>query len=157
MQPRNSLIRAFALLGLFSFGDAALAAEKLYRWNDANGNPVVSDRPPPAGTPYTTLNPAKYGVGTAAKRALREEPVTASAPRASGIAEAEKALADGKNVEIEKNPQLCAQARDNIFKLETFPRMRVTDDDGTVRFMTDEERAQQLATAKEVAAANCED
>jgi hypothetical protein len=58
-------------------------------------------------------------------------------------------------VKIEKHPELCDQAKDNVFKLETFPRIRVTDDDGTVRFMTDEEREKQLATAREVAAANC--
>ena len=57
---------------------------------------------------------------------------------------------------VEPQPALCDQARDNIFKLETFARMRVQDDSGEVRFMTDDERASQLSTAYQVRDANCD-
>ena len=30
-------------------------ASPTYRWVDDNGNPVLSDRPPPTGTPYTEI------------------------------------------------------------------------------------------------------
>jgi hypothetical protein len=57
---------------------------------------------------------------------------------------------------VDAQPALCEQAKDNIFKLETLPRIRVQGDDGEVRFMSDEERAQQLQTAQSVRDAHCE-
>ena len=131
------------------------SAGTVYRWTDAQGNAVMSDRPPPAGTVYTTLNGSKYGASVNAP----SNPNAVSPPAettASSPNSAPPAASDGnREVVIEKRPELCEQAKDNIFKLETFPRMRVTGDDGEVRFMTDEERASQLATAKKVAESNC--
>jgi len=56
---------------------------------------------------------------------------------------------------VEKSPDLCQQATDNIATLETFARIRTTDPDGTVRFLTREEIEGQLAVAKSVAEVNC--
>lgn len=134
-------------------------AGDLYRWNDDNGNPVMSDRPPPAGTPYTVINAERYGANTNVV-----SPVTNPA---SNPASADTKREDGSDagsignrkvaarVRIEKHPELCAQAKEAIFQLETFPRVRVTDDSGEVRFMTDTERTEQLNRAREVEAANC--
>ena len=134
-------------------------AGDLYRWNDGNGNPVMSDRPPPAGTPYTVINAERYGANTNVV-----SPVTNPA---SNPASADTKHEDGSDagsignrevaarVRIEKHPELCAQAKEAIFQLETFPRVRVTDDSGEVRFMTDTERTEQLNRAREVEAANC--
>ena len=134
-------------------------AGDLYRWNDDNGNPVMSDRPPPAGTPYTVINAERYGANTNVV-----SPVTNPA---SNPASADTKREDGSDagsignrevaarVRIEKHPELCAQAKEAIFQLETFPRVRVTDDSGEVRFMTDTERTEQLNKARDVEAANC--
>lgn len=136
-----------------------LPAAELYRWNDAEGNPVVSDRPPSPGTPYTTLNGKKYGAGVNApgkpSSGAQSPSRTGNQPENKVASSAPGPQSGDGNVVIEKRPELCTQAKDNIFKLETFPRMRVKDDDGEVRFMTDEEREKQLATAKKVAEANC--
>ena len=43
-------------------------ASPTYRWVDDNGNPVLSDRPPPAGTPYTEIE-IKTGLKRYAKSA----------------------------------------------------------------------------------------
>ncbi len=50
----GALILATALLTLSSFG--ANASEIVYRWKDADGNPVNSDRPPPQGTEYEVIS-----------------------------------------------------------------------------------------------------
>jgi hypothetical protein len=119
---------------------------------------VISDRPPPQGTPHTTLNGARYGTISAPQKPTKNTaPLT---PNASAAEPAEGPLGETarevttKTV-VEKHPELCDQANDVIFKLETFPRIRTTDDDGTVRFMTEEEIGAQLETAKKVAEANC--
>ena len=53
------------------------------------------------------------------------------------------------------NPDLCEQARENIFKFETFARMRMRDETGEVRFISDEERATELAHAYRVRDTHC--
>lgn len=50
----------------------------------------------------------------------------------------------------------CAAARERLFKLETFPRKRV-EEDGEIRFMTDEEVAEQLRINRELVKRHCPD
>ena len=153
----RSGVRSITLLSILGLTPALVAnAGDMYRWSDGNGNPVMSDRPPPLGVPYTVIDADRYGAKANVvaappppnnEQAQRETPSPAGDRQSGGAA--------GTRIEIEKHPELCDQAKDAIFQLETFARVRVTDDDGTVRFMTDEERAEQLARAREVANANC--
>ena len=150
-------IAACSILFLFLQGQP-VDANPTYRWVDANGNPVLSDRPPETGIPYTEV-----GVDTGFRRYPKpiatettEPDGQASANSTSTSLTANATVGQATRVEVvEAQPALCEQAKDNIFKLETFPRMRVRDDDGEVRFMSDEERATQLATAYKVRDANC--
>ncbi|MCH1602062.1 MAG: DUF4124 domain-containing protein [Luminiphilus sp.] len=156
-KPTFFHIAASSILLLFLQGQPA-DASPTYRWVDDNGNPVLSDRPPETGTPYTEV-----GVDTGFRRypkpvATETTQPGGQAPTGSASA-SPRASSNGAEANptkvVEAHPALCEQAEDNIFKLETFPRMRVRDDDGEVRFMTDEERATQLATAYKVRDANC--
>ena len=129
-----------------------------YRWVDQNGNPVLSDRPPEAGIPYTEVG-IETGFRRYAKPVSAEKTESSDNP-APGAKPATLAastdVSESVRLEaVEPQPALCDQARDNIFKLETFARMRVQDDSGEVRFMTDDERASQLSTAYQVRDANC--
>jgi len=156
-KPTVFPILAFLMLVLLLQGQPADAGPT-YRWVDDNGNPVLSDRPPEAGIPYTEV-----GVGTGFRR--YPKPIATETAESGGQAPATNAPSSplssttggqSNRVEVvDAQPALCEQAKDNIFKLETFPRMRVRDDDGEVRFMSDEERATQLATAYKVRDANC--
>ena len=159
-QPRRSwrsCVRSITLLVTFSLTPAMVAtAGDMYRWSDTNGNPVISDRPPPLGVPYTVIDADRYGAKANAVSAppppnVEQDQRAVSSP----VGDVQSAGGGGTRIEIEKHPELCDQAKDAIFQLETFARVRVTDEDGTVRFMTDEERAEQLARAREVANANC--
>lgn len=130
-----------------------------YRWVDQNGNPVLSDRPPEAGIPYTEVG-IETGFRRYAKPVSAEKTESTDNP-APGEKPATLAastdVSESVRIEaVEPQPALCDQARDNIFKLETFARMRVQDDSGEVRFMTDDERASQLSTAYQVRDANCD-
>ena len=134
------------------------AAGPTYRWVDNNGNPVLSDRPPKAGIPYTEVGVdtgfRRYPKPVATETAEPGGQAPAGSASVSTLASSTGAGANPTTV-VEAHPALCEQAKDNIFKLETFPRMRVQDDNGEVRFMSDEERATQLATAYKVRDANC--
>ena len=133
---------------------ASAVSAETFRWIDDNGNPVLSDRPPPSGTPYTeVVSGGGFGPSRSSSDAPSSGPESSSsafmAPTADGQAVAQDAA-------TYKQPELCEQAKDTIFKLETFPRARVKDETGEVRFMTDSERSQQLQTAKLVRDAHCE-
>ena len=158
---RRTVVAPFLSLSLSLFLSPFLTATSIadttYRWTDDNGNPVLSDRPPAAGTPYTEV-----GVNTGLRRypkptSIDEENTSDAASTsvpANAMRDTSVGNANGLQV-VQVEPALCDQARDNIFKLETFAQMRLQDSDGTVRFMTDEERSEQLAIAYRVRDANC--
>ena len=136
-------------LFLSLFLTATSIAETTYRWTDDNGNPVLSDRPPAAGTPFTEI-----GVKTGLRRFPRTIHISpthdnnASVLPASGKTMTNAPANSAENARgTHGNPDLCEQARENIFKFETFARMRVRDETGEVRFISDEERAQELVRA----------
>ena len=156
---RKSLIRAIALAALIplAYSPTNALAGTTYRWVDDNGNPVLSDRPPEAGTPYTEV-----GVDSGFRRYPKpatdspaEESPESAGSASTSVSQSAPRASDSTLSIVEPRPELCTQAMDNIFKLETFPRMRVQGEDGEVRFMSDEERAAQLQRAYTVRDANC--
>ena len=156
---RKSLLWAIALAAItpLVYAPTDAWAGTTYRWVDDNGNPVLSDRPPETGTAYTEVG-VESGFRRYPKPAPENPPqkITAADSAPSSVTSQSAPSGSSEVVSIiEPKPELCAQAKDNIFKLETFPRMRVQDDDGEVRFMSDDERAAQLKTANTVRDANC--
>jgi hypothetical protein len=129
----------------------------MYRWNDSNGRPVISDRPPPPGTPHTTLNSAQYGKSGV----RREEPQTPTSNRLEAdIPEATNQSSSNNDnatasVRIQKNADLCKHAQDNIYTYENFSRIRTEDPDGTVRFMSSEEIEIKLEGARQIENRHC--
>lgn len=149
--------RQIALVGLL-FGPALLmaASDTLYRWDDAKGNPVISDRPPPVGTPYSTLD-ANYS-GNRRMGSIKAPSATAPSnvplPR---VPASSTAGSDASQAPVKKNPTLCQEAQDNIFKLETFARIRMEDPvTGEIRFLSDEERQNQLESARAQTEIHCD-
>lgn len=153
--PRLLFIAACVALALSQMA----SANTTYRWVDQNGNPVLSDRPPEAGVPYTEVGVEsgfkRYPKPTGMNEPDMNEPdATGESPTA--LSSPSAASSPTRIEVVSPQPDLCDQAQDNIFKLETFPRMRVQDENGEVRFMTDEERSAQLAAAYRVRDANCD-
>lgn len=146
---------AFAIFSIL-WGHFAVA-EVTYRWTDKNDNPVLSDRPPAAGTPYSEVSEAgglKHPAGTVEPASTTDErSVSGQIPITESGSKDRVSLGGAQTVSPE--PALCDQANDNIFKLETLPRVRIEDRKGEVRFMTEDERAAQLAAAYQVRDTHC--
>ena len=153
--PRLLFIAACVALAL----SQTVSANTTYRWVDQNGNPVLSDRPPEAGIPYTEVG-VDIGFRRYPKPTGMNEPDVnesdATGASSTNLSSASAASSPTRIEVVSPQPDLCDQAQDNIFKLETFPRMRVQDENGEVRFMTDKERSAQLAAAYRVRDANCD-
>ena len=56
MKEKTAFYRRFFVTLLLAALIPQGVASTTYRWVDENGNPVLSDRPPPAGTPYTEVD-----------------------------------------------------------------------------------------------------
>ena len=137
------------LLGLLA---QPTVAAIMYRWSDINGRPVISDRPPPPGTAYTTLDSAQYRKSAIRRDKKASDTVERGATNPSQQAPSESPAA---SVHIQKNADLCKHAQDNIYTHENFSRIRTVDPDGTVRFMSSAEIEVKLSDARQVEKSHC--
>jgi hypothetical protein len=126
------------------------AGETYYRWTDDRGNPVHSDRPPPKGVDYEVVS-----TGSSLIRPVESEegivPLEAK-PRVGNEFE----QVDTKETKIEKNPEYCQRARDNLEALSLSVRIRVRDDQGEYRYLNKEEKEAQRQQAQDMMEMHCE-
>jgi hypothetical protein len=141
---------AAGLVLLSLTGFPAQAVGKYYRWVDETGTTVNSDRPPPAGVKYETMSGTTNFMYP---EASKEEP---SVPEETPVATKDPAVAKSQTRPmLEKNPEYCAQATQNLEVLNTKARVRIPDADGNYRYIDEEEKAEQRATAEAIIAQHC--
>ncbi len=58
---------------------------------------------------------------------------------------------------VEKNPEYCARAKENLEVLRNAPRIRQRNDQGELRFLSEEERKTEIAKAEKAIETHCED
>jgi len=131
-------------------GFPTLAGGKYYRWVDETGTTVNSDRPPPAGVKYETIS------GTSSFMYPEAAEPEATAPEEKPAAKQNPEVAKSQTRPmLEKNPEYCAQAKQNLEVLNTKARIRVPDEDGNYRYIDEDEKAEQRATAESIIAQHC--
>ncbi|NQX90279.1 MAG: DUF4124 domain-containing protein [Halioglobus sp.] len=129
------------------------AQDKLYRWVDDQGNPVNSDRPPEGDVQYEIISTQSNMV--------RAVDVEASEPGASGAKsdpntkDSDNALVDDRRIKIEKNPEYCETARSNLQQLNTKARIRMRDENGETRYLSEAERDEQRKNAENAIEVYC--
>jgi len=64
--------------------------------------------------------------------------------------------ATATNAIIKKNPEYCEAAKKNLETLSMHGRIRLSDADGNIRYLNEDEKAEQLATAQAIIAQHCE-
>jgi hypothetical protein len=140
---------ALIILALSSAG--AQAGETYYRWQDASGTTVNSDRPPPAGTDYdviTTDSSSIHQVNNA-----ESVPPKQSTPLDSKL---EGEPVSARTPAPPKDQKACEHARQNLQTLNTSARIRVPDGNGNYRYLNEDEKAVQRNNAEAVIAKNCD-
>lgn len=144
-----------ALVACLLAGSAqTLADSALYRWKDSEGNPVMSDRPPPLGVQYETIS-TKSSIVHRVEGEAPAEPVAAPAPAPAPEPAPSRVASKAPGSLHEKNPEYCAAARKNLEVIDRAPRIRIDDGEGGLRYITDEERAAQRQNNLEVIEAHC--
>ena len=131
-------------------GLCAHASETYYRWLDERGNPVHSDRPPPKNVDYEVVS-----TGSSLIRPVESDegavPLEIK-PRVGNEFE----QVDTKQARIEKNPEYCERARDNLYLLNKVARIRLRDDQGEYRYIDEEEKEIQRQNAIDTIAVHCD-
>ncbi|MEM1404541.1 MAG: DUF4124 domain-containing protein [Pseudomonadota bacterium] len=133
----------------------AIAADTYYRWKDARGKMVVSDRPPiDSSIDYEVVSQRSSLVRrvSAGEGAVPPE-VT---PRPGN--EFEQVDTRQEQLEaIPKNPESCERAKANLDTLNTSARIRIRDQEtGELRFLSEDEKETQRQKARDTIRVHCE-
>jgi hypothetical protein len=113
-----------------------------YRWTDANGTVQYADRPPEGVE-------AEFIKFTGAK-----SPRSSEKPTTKENIATKAELPPKMEVLQKKDPELCKQAQQNLKALEG-ARIRITEADGSKRFLTEEEKEYQRENARKFVDINC--
>lgn len=126
------------------------SGQTFYRWIDDRGHTVHSDRPPPKGI--------KYEVISTKSSLVREVDADEGAvpldvePSVSNDFDA----VDTNSTLVEKNPEYCQRAKDNLEALNTDVQIQMRDKNGELRAITPEEREIQKQKAMDTMAVHCQ-
>lgn len=128
---------------------AAMAADGHWRWTDSEGEQHYSDRPP-AGIEAEFI---EFATGRGKKSSPAATPAAPSSPTVPGKGETAK----NNDMEIlpEPDPEICAQAKGNLQALNGKPRVRITEADGSIRMLTEEEKEEQRENARKFVKLYC--
>lgn len=116
-----------------------------YRWIDDKGQVQYSDRPPEGiDAEFIKFSSRNRTRSTGSNQGKSDDAAEAI----------EKKLASTLEVMPEKDPALCKQAQKNLKALEG-ARIRITEADGSKRFLTEDEKEGQRENARKFIKINC--
>jgi hypothetical protein len=137
--PMKQVITLCFLLASLGLSHSALSA-KVYTWTDAKGVTHYGERPP-ADTKAKIIN-ARTGYS---------EPV----PSPEAIKTQAQAEQTAETL-VQQNPERCAAAKKNLDALNNYASIKVKNEKGEMRFLSEEEKATKLAEMQEIANESCE-
>lgn len=142
------------VLAVLGSSGAAQAADTYYRWKDAQGKLVVSDRPP-------VSEEVEYEVVSQKSSLIRRvQPGEGAVPKeVTPRPGNEFTQIDRRQEELEvvaKNPESCTRAKANLETLNTSARIRIRDKEtGELRFISEEEKETQRQKAQDTIRVHC--
>lgn len=150
---RTLLQRAFVTATcalMLTSAPASFAEEVYYRWINERGFPMLSDRPPPKGIDYEVVS-----TGSSFKRPVDAE--EGAVPREVEPSPGnEFETVQKEKPKIEKNPEFCARAQENLATLNTAARIRMRNEAGEMAYIDEEEKERQRKRARDTIELHCE-
>jgi hypothetical protein len=122
-----------------------------YRWVNERGDPVHSDRPPPKGVDYEVIT-----TGSGLTRQVDAEEGAVPAEVVPRVGNEFEQVNNEQSQAVQKNPEACQRARDNLTQLDSRARIRLRDDQGEVRFLSAEEKSAEREKAVNAIGAYCD-
>ena len=134
---------------IFTILALPVLGENYYRWIDDKGRPVYSQTPPPKGVDYTVESTTSKAVR---KVSGQEGAVPAETAPTVGN---EFVQASRAKQEASKNPDACRRAQDNIAAIDRGVQIKMRDQNGDLKVLSEEETAIQRQKALDTAAVHC--
>ena len=150
-KPTKLVSVAAAALFVLTTALPTAAGTTHYRWLDDRGNPVHSDRPPPKGTDYEVIT-----TGSSLIRKVSGDEGAVPPETQPRVGNEFDQIDMEAPAEVEKNPEYCERAQKNLEALENANRIRVRNDQGEMRILSDEEREAEKIKARDAIADHCE-
>ncbi len=148
-QVTRACLAVTALILVAGAGFSAHASSTYYRWQDDRGNPVHSDRPPPAGTPYEVIT-----TGSSLVRQVDAEEGAVPATTEPTVSNDFEPVNTSK-APVKKSAEQCQRAQENLQTLNTKTRIQIRNDQGELRPLSEEDREIQRQQAMDVIAVHC--
>lgn len=137
MKNRSLAIPAIAFILALSTSLNLHAGQKgYYRWTDVNGTVQSSDHPP-QGVEAEFIDFTTYQSASPNSKQDNDPATVEPAAKLDGQMEAL----------IDKDPELCKQAQNNLEALKA-ARIRITEADGSKRLLTEDEKENQRDNAR---------
>ncbi len=136
---------------MVAIAPSVAAGEVYYRWIDDRGHPVHSDRPPPRGVDYEVISTSQ-GLKRRVDADEGAVPLEVESTPGNEFEEVAKHTAKG----IAKNPERCRRAQENLATLDSKDFIRLRDEQGELRLLTEEEKAKHRALAVENVEMHCD-
>lgn len=136
--------RTTMLLGVLLAVSPAVAAQKIYKWKDADGNVVYSSSRP-ADVSVKEMRPRIDSVSPEAARKQLDALTGRANSQRQNRELAEQTSATDDAVEKRRKDN-CAQALKNLDILMTSPRVQTTDSEGNLFYL--DEQSKQAKTAE---------
>ncbi|MFK7831575.1 MAG: DUF4124 domain-containing protein [Congregibacter sp.] len=148
-----SMLGTVLLIGLSSAQDAD-AQTTYYRWKDAQDKLVVSDRPPPDNTIEYDVVSQRSTLVRRVKPGEGAVPAETTPRPGNEFEQVDTRLPEIETVE--KNPERCARAKENIATLDGYARINIRDPDtGELRYISEEEKDIQRRKAQVIIRVHC--
>jgi Domain of unknown function (DUF4124) len=125
-----------------------LSSSKVYTWTDAEGLVHYGERPP-KDTKATTIR-----TRTGHSEHTPQPTVSPAANPSTG--NTENAAQPQQANDSLKNPERCESARQNLTTLTNSSRVRVSGENGELRYLTDEEKQQKMTETQTIIDQACE-
>jgi hypothetical protein len=146
MRLNRSSVLALALALLPAAVSAASTARN-YKWVDESGQVHYGSHPPPGIKAEPVSAPPPPPTGAALDGGAAASQQFTAGPAATGKRSAGRAQHDSEAV--------CASARQNLVAIQSRPRTRITEANGQVRFLSAEERQEEIRKAEETIQKHC--
>ena len=156
MKPIILLSTAFAVI----FAVLPVEAQQIYKWTDASGKTVVSDKPPPGQLPQPNPEPKAQDDSPSKPNATPKEKSWVDRDlefRQRQMERAEKEEKEKKEAAAAADKkENCDNARRRLKTLESGQRIAMVNDKGERYFMEDEQRAQDIKKTRALIDAKCQ-
>lgn len=131
-------------LSMATLGTSQALADTVYKWTDAEGVVHFGTRAP-NNTNSMAISP-KTG---------HSEPVNYSQPKAPEKPAATPPPTSSEKTAAKPNPERCQAAKNNLETLQRGGRIREPTEDGSYRFLNEEQKSQRIKRAQQVIDESC--